>query len=93
MKITFFVKCITISDADIDNIFTSKRIFSSKNNYKYFIGYINDYKIKLFSIILPKTSAYVKTFDGETKSIYFMIEDEELLKEYIMIFGIKSAIV
>ena len=32
--------------------------------------------------MLPKTSAYVKGYDGETKSIYFSIEDGDLLNEY-----------
>ena len=39
-----------------------------------------DYKIKKLSIILPKTSAYSKSYNGETKWIYFFIEDDELLK-------------
>ena len=42
----------------------------------------NDYKIKPFCIILLKTSTYVKSYDGETKWIYFLIEDDELLKNY-----------
>ena len=32
--------------------------------------------------MLPKTSAYVKGYDGETKSMYFSIEDGDLLNEY-----------
>lgn len=45
--------------------------------------YINDYKIKRFSTILPKTSANVKSYDGgATKWMYFLIEAEELLKQY-----------
>ena len=54
---------------------------------------MNDYKIEPFAIILPKTSAYVKSYGvGATKWMYFLIEDEELLKN-IIVFGIKSAIV
>ena len=30
----------------------------SKKNYKYSIGYLDEYKIKPFTINLPKTSAY-----------------------------------
>ena len=32
--------------------------------------------------MLPKTSAYVKGYDDETKSMYFSIEDGDLLNEY-----------
>ena len=41
----------------------------------------NDYKIKPLRIIimLPKTSAYVKIYDGKTKWMCFLAEDEELL--------------
>ena len=40
------------------------------------------YKIKLLNIMLPKTDAYVKSHDGKTKWMYFLIEDDVLLKEY-----------
>ena len=32
--------------------------------------------------MLPKTSAYVKIYDRKTKSMYFLIEDDELLDKY-----------
>ena len=32
--------------------------------------------------MLPKTSAYVKSCHGETKPMYFLIEDDGLLKKY-----------
>ena len=32
--------------------------------------------------MLSKTSAYVKSYDGETKFMWFMIEGNELLKKY-----------
>ena len=42
----------------------------------------DDHKIKPLHIMLPKTSAYayVKNYDGETKWMYFSIEDDNLLK-------------
>ena len=42
----------------------------------------HDFKFKPFSIILSKKSAFVKSYDGEIKSMYFLIEDHELLKRY-----------
>ena len=32
--------------------------------------------------MLPKTSAYVKGYDGKTKWMYFLIEDNGLLEKY-----------
>ena len=32
--------------------------------------------------MLLKTSAYVKSYDGQTKWSYFSIEDDELLEKY-----------
>ena len=32
--------------------------------------------------MLPKTRAYVKSYDGQTIWVYFLIEDDELLQKY-----------
>ena len=42
----------------------------------------NDVKVKLLSIMLPKTSSYIKSYDGQTKWIHFLIKDDELLEKY-----------
>ena len=34
----------------------------------------------------PKTSAYVKSYDAQTKLIYFLIEDDDLLEKYNIIW-------
>ena len=36
--------------------------------------------------MLPKTSAYVKSYDGQTKWMYFLIEDDDLLEKYNFIW-------
>ena len=41
----------------------------------------NDHKVKPLHIILPKTSAYVKSYDGQTKWMTFLIKDDELLEK------------
>ena len=52
-----------------------------KKNYKYFDGYLyDDYKIKPFHIMLPKSTAYVKSYGVQTKWVYFSIEDDNLLE-------------
>ena len=32
--------------------------------------------------MLPKTSAYVKSYDGQTSWMYFLIEDDQFLEKY-----------
>ena len=88
IKVLFFKK-----DIDIEEILVSSKISSGEKKYKYFIYYLyNNFKVKLLHIILPKTSAYVKGFDGETKWMHFLIEDDNLL-ENIALFGIKSVLI
>ena len=41
----------------------------------------NNSKVRPLHIILPKTSAYVKSYDGHTKWMYFLIEDGDLLEK------------
>ena len=36
---------------------------------------------KLFSTILPKMSTHTKGYDGETKWMYFLIEDDKLFSK------------
>ena len=40
--------------------------------------------------MLPKTSAYVKSYDGHTKWMYSLIEDDDLLEKYNAIWNIVS---
>ena len=41
--------------------------------------------------MLPKTRAYVKSYDGQTKWMYFLIEDDDLLEKYNTIWDKLSA--
>ena len=41
--------------------------------------------------MLPKTSAYVKRFDGQIKWMYFLIEYDDLLEKYNTIWDKVSA--
>ena len=71
---------------DIENVFVCNQISSGekkKTNYKSIIGYLyDDYKVKPFHILLMNTSTYVKSYDGQTKWMYFLIEDNDLLGKY-----------
>ena len=82
-----------VEDVDTEKVLVSKKISSGEKNYKYFIGHLyNDYKLKTIHVILPKISAYVKSYNGRTKWMYFLIENDDLL-ESIILFGIKLALI
>ena len=50
----------------------SSKISSGEKSYKYFTGYLyNDYEIKPLHIMLPKISAYVKIYEGQTNGCTF----------------------
>ena len=40
------------------------------------------YNDESLNTMLPKTSAYVKRYDSQTKWMYFLIEDDDLLEKY-----------
>ena len=62
---------------DIEKGSVSNYISFGEKNYKYLIGYLyNDDKVEPLNIILCKTSAYVKSYDEQTKWMYCLIEDE-----------------
>ena len=64
---------IFLQDVDIEKILVSNKISSDEKNYKYFIGCLyNDYKVKPLHIYcFQKMSTYVKSYDGQTKWMYF----------------------
>ena len=41
--------------------------------------------------MLPKTSAYVKSYDGQFKWMYYLIEDDDLSEKYNVIWDKVSA--
>ena len=81
-----------MGDIDFEKVLVSNQIPFAGKNYKYFIGYLySGNKIKALNIMLPKTSAYVKSYDGKIKWMYFFIEDDDLLKKYNTIWNKVSA--
>ena len=55
------------------------------------MGYLyNGNKVKQLNIMLLKTSAYVESYDGQTKWMYFLIDDD-LLERYNTIWDKVSA--
>ena len=87
MKVLFFKK-----DLSIEKVLVSNKICSGEKSYKYFIVYsYNDHKIKPLHLMLPKTKAYAKSYDGQTKWMYFLIEDDNLLEKCNTILNKASA--
>ena len=83
---------IFLGDVDIEKVLISNKIFFGEKNYKYFIGYLyNGNKVKPLNIMLSKTSAYVKSYDGQTKWMYFLIKDHVLLEKCNTIWDKASA--
>ena len=70
---------IFLENADVGKVLVFNKISIGEKIYKYFIGYLhNDNKVKPLNIMLPKTSAYAKSYDGQTKWMYFLIEDDDV---------------
>ena len=63
-----------------------------KKKYKHFTGNLHDdCKIKPLYIMLPKTRAHVKSNNGKTKWMYFLIKHDDLLHKYNNIWDKVSA--
>ena len=81
-KNKFYLHKAPIFLIDVDTEKVPTRFLLAEKNYKYFIGYLhNNYKVKPLHRMLPKTRAYVKRYSGQTKLMYFLIEDDDLLEE------------
>ena len=66
------VKVLDLWDVDINNIL----VFSKINLGEETIDYLyDDYKIRPLHIMLPRTKAHGKSYNGQTKWMYFLIED------------------
>ena len=73
---------ILIVDVYINKALISNKVSLGRKHFKCFVDYKDDYyKMKLLCLILPKMSRYVKSFD-ETKYVYFLIKDDELVKRW-----------
>ena len=83
---------IFYKNVDIEKVLASNKISFVEKNYKYFIGYLyNDNRVKPLHIILPKTSAYLKNYDGQTKWMHFFTEVDGLLENYNTVWDEVSA--
>ena len=83
---------IHLGDVDVEKVLVSDNISFGEKNYKYFIGYLlHNYKVKPLHIMPPKTTDYVKSYDGQTKWMYLLMEDDDILEKYNTIWDKVSA--
>ena len=72
-----------INDTDINKILVSKKeIYSKYNSFKYFIGYNDNDVIRPLYLGLSQMTGYINKFDENKTTIYVMIKDKQLLKNY-----------
>ena len=78
-------KVFQIDNIDVINILVSKKEpYGTKNSLKYFIGYNDNYVIRLLCKGLLKMTDYARKFN-ENATMSFKVNDKKLLKNYIRI--------
>ena len=65
---------------DIEKVLLPNKISVGEKNYKYSVDYLYNNQVKPLHIMLP--SAYAISYDGQSKWMYFLIEDDVLLEKY-----------
>ena len=79
-------KVAKIDDIDANKILVSKEEpYSTKNSFKYFIGYNDNDVIRPLCINFSQMTGYVREFEGNT-TMSFKISDKPLLKKYNQIW-------
>ena len=78
-----------IINIDINKLVVSSKLSFCKQDFRYFIGYIEDKKNRPLCIFLSKTSEYIKDF-GKNKCTSCLIKGEEFSKSIMKLWK-KSA--
>ena len=71
---------INIDLINVNQIVVSDKFKHSNGGFKYFIGYKEGEIVKLFCIILPQMTGYMKYFENGDKNMCFIIKDDVLDK-------------
>ena len=72
---------ILIKNKDINKIVISTKVSFDEKGFKYFIGYKDAKKVRPSCTFFPKMSAHRIDFD-ETKYMFLLMKDHELLEKY-----------
>ena len=76
-------KMFNIDNIDVNKILVSKKeTYSKYNSFKYFIGYNDNDVIRPLYLGLSQMTGYINKFDENKTTIYVMIKDKQLLKNY-----------
>ena len=79
-------KVTKVDDSDVNKILVSKEEpYSTKNSFKYLIGYSDNDVIRPLCIKLPQMIGYVRKFEGNTTTS-FKFSEKPLLKKYDQIW-------
>ena len=70
---------INLELVNIDQTVISDRFKHSDNGFKSFIGYREGEIVKPLCIILPQMTGYIKIFENGSKSMSFIIKDDDML--------------
>ena len=66
----------------IGKVLVSKKIYFCEKIYQYFIDYLyNGNKVKLLHTMLPGKSSYVNSYDEQNNWMYFLIENNSLIRK------------
>ena len=80
-------KVIKIDEIDVNKILISKKEPSgTKNSFKYFIGYNDNYVIRPLCVRLPQMTAYARKCD-ENATMSFKANNKQLLQNYDKMWG------
>ena len=74
-----------ISNIDTFEVVVSNNFTFDKQDFKYFIGFKDNKKIRALCIFFPEMIRYRK-YSDQTKYMYFMIEDENFFDKYMTIW-------
>ena len=73
-----------MNDVDINETVVCNKFIFGKQDFKYFISYEDNKKIRPYLIFFPEMSIY-KGYSDQTKCMYLMIKDEESFNKYMTI--------
>ena len=81
----------------LDSVDLSKIVVSTKwklndTTYKYFCGYLNNYVIKPFCVILTQMNGYIKYFDDGGKNMSLVTDDEKIYEKYDEIWNVVKSL-
>ena len=79
---------IDLLSVDLDQIVVSHKFKHNDEGFKYFIGYLKGENVKPLCIILPQMSGYIKYFENGSKSMSFLIKDDEVGDKYHKIWDV-----